>query len=445
MGNKATTLDPRLQDILQYIHPEVKEYVLELEAKVQTLQEKERQLEEYKKQLLSLEEDNKKLKVEHEKCTSVTTELIEKNDALMIKTIKLDEEIKLLQLGAQHQKELIETKEMQCKLQADQLITEKIEKGDICAKYLVIQNELKTIQEDNKRVKSEIEVVSQLNRKKCEEIENIRYKCQNAVEQKELIQIENYTLRDEISKLRIDVDKLKGEASRPNEVKYLDMQEELFGLQIQNHEYKKQITELTKACDRLSKIKTKNKTNAKDYADIDSYARSDGEATSNNNKIQDNMQNSAKCILITGFPKSLYNDNPKKCLMFLAQLMQLQISENDIKNVTVEHTFYKAKYVKPDKLILIAEFLSLGIKMNFLAQKKMLKSHESAKGINVEDYVSEEVFKLYIYAKVLQNHGYKSVYCLNNCVYAKKPPSLNNSKKKVLITSHEEVDKLKDV
>uniref|UniRef100_A0A1L8EBI4 Uncharacterized protein n=1 Tax=Haematobia irritans TaxID=7368 RepID=A0A1L8EBI4_HAEIR len=243
---------------------------------------------------------------------------------------------------------------------------------------------------------------------------------------------------------------------RELDAKYLDVQEDMFGMNIKKFEYEAQIQCLTKENEKL-RLENKKLTEEMEKFKRDMVAiyKTNGvrdkiacEAELSNNKNNattvENDTNYANSILIKNFPQKLIHDDIKKSIEKLGKYMKLPLSDMDISKATrKESKFYERLNMQPDTLILIVEFKDQEMKVNFLKRKEMLKTHKSCKEIEITDFVSEDVYNLYQYAKVLKSHGYNSVYWRNNCVYVKKNRSTNCEP--ILIESQSQVDVLKSL
>lgn len=240
-----------------------------------------------------------------------------------------------------------------------------------------------------------------------------------------------------------------------NEVndKYVNVQEDLFALQINTNEFKYKIKELTQENDKLSKENERlNKENGKTNKlnivspknlQISRYIKQTAKGQ-HSIEATDPDQNSANCILLKGVPNELFGASPTLGVIHLGRLLNLQLTEVDIRKITnKERKFYERQNMKPDKLIFIVELSNSDTKVNILKNKEKLKLHPNAKDIEITDFVSEDVYNLYQYAKVLKSCGYHLVYWRNNSVYAKKTRSSNSQP--ILIESASQVDVLKEI
>lgn len=246
------------------------------------------------------------------------------------------------------------------------------------------------------------------------------------------------------------------------DTKYLDIQEDLFSMQIRNHECKSteeelkkendilrlKNDELTKENERL-KQQLETQQSGKELFDLLSSPLSDngdsrGETAITTDNSKNAETNNANSILIKNMPKGLmdFDGCSKKAIILLGKLINLKLTPLDIKRVDIkERKFYERQNMQPDKIILIVEFSNQDLKVDFLKHKEKLKKVHRTQEIDVTDFVSEDVYNLYQYAKILKSHGYNSVYWRNNCVYAKKTRS--TASQPILIKSQSQVDLLK--
>lgn len=228
------------------------------------------------------------------------------------------------------------------------------------------------------------------------------------------------------------------------DTKYIDVQEDLFGVQIRIHELLSQTKELNKLNEQLrNKNADLMEKNKKLEATIDQLDRGralnhvdadDESSQTNTNTIKQNAQqaisssntNNANSVLVKNLPRAqMDSDDYKKTIIKLGKIMEIKLSKTDVKRTTIkERKFYERQNMQPDKIILIVEFNNQELKVDFLKHKERLKTNDSAKNIEITDFVSEEVYDLYQFAKVLKSqYGYNSVYWRNNCVYAKETRS----------------------
>lgn len=250
------------------------------------------------------------------------------------------------------------------------------------------------------------------------------------------------------------------------DTKYLDIQEDLFSMQIRNHECKSTEEELIKENNRLRlkndeltkenehlKQQLEAQQSGKELFDRMSPLTDNGDSrgetiTTDSSKIaaeeHSDETNNANSILIKNMPKELLDgdDCSKKAIILLGKHINLKLTQLDIKRVDIkERKFYERQNMQPDKIILIVEFSKQDLKVDFLKHKEKLKKVQETKEIDITDFVSEDVYNLYQYAKILKSHGYNSVYWRNNCVYAKKTRS--TASQPILIKSQSQVDLLK--
>uniref|UniRef100_A0A1I8Q5Y9 Uncharacterized protein n=1 Tax=Stomoxys calcitrans TaxID=35570 RepID=A0A1I8Q5Y9_STOCA len=256
---------------------------------------------------------------------------------------------------------------------------------------------------------------------------------------------------------------------RELDTKYLDVQEDLYAATIQNNEYKLQIKALE---NENSKLRQENITlrntiesleqaiaepqmertdndapTARELQQAQNKSSRSSSSSSSVESVNDAAENInyANSILVKNVPKKLMpQEDTKKAILALAKCMNLQVTEMDISNAIIkERKFYERLNMQPKKLILIVEFRNQKTKVDFLKHKEKLKTNTSFKDIEITDYVSEDIYNLYQYAKVLKSHGYNSVYWRNNCVYVKKTRSTNSQP--ILIESQNQVDVLKSL
>lgn len=280
----------------------------------------------------------------------------------------------------------------------------------------------------------------------------------------ELIQNSEPSIRNYIFEIESKLEKFRVLEKYYSELdtKYLDIQEDLFSMQIRNHECKcteeelkkendilrLKNDELTKENERL-KQQLEAQQSGKELFDLLSSPLSDngdsrGETTITTDNSKNAETNNANSILIKNMPKGLmdFDGCSKKAIILLGKLINLKLTPLDIKRVDIkERKFYERQNMQPDKIILIVEFSNQDLKVDFLKHKEKLKKVHRTQEIDVTDFVSEDVYNLYQYAKILKSHGYNSVYWRNNCVYAKKTRS--TASQPILIKSQSQVDLLK--
>ncbi|XP_037823304.1 E3 ubiquitin-protein ligase TRAIP-like [Lucilia sericata] len=151
----------------------------------------------------------------------------------------------------------------------------------------------------------------------------------------------------------------------------------------------------------------------------------------------------ANSVLVKGFTELQIKAIPKINIINLGRHMKLKISEKDIVKVCTKENKYNERHnLKSGKVNLIVEFRSSELKVEFLKNKDKLKQYSILKDIEIIDYVSDEIFNLYQYAKILKSHGYDAIYWRNNSVYVKKTRS--NLSEPILIKSKNHVDTLKE-
>lgn len=280
----------------------------------------------------------------------------------------------------------------------------------------------------------------------------------------ELIQNSEPSIRNYIFEIESKLEKLLVLEKYYSELdtKYLDIQEDLFSMQIRNHECKSTEEELKKENDILRlkndeltkenehlKQQLETQQSGKELFDLLSSPLSDngdsrGETTITTDNSKNAETNNANSILIKNMPKGLmdFDGCSKKAIILLGKLINLKLTPLDIKRVDIkERKFYERQNMQPDKIILIVEFSNQDLKVDFLKHKEKLKKVHRTQEIDVTDFVSEDVYNLYQYAKILKSHGYNSVYWRNNCVYAKKTRS--TASQPILIKSQSQVDLLK--
>lgn len=252
----------------------------------------------------------------------------------------------------------------------------------------------------------------------------------------------------------------------------LDLQEELFALKLQKEEnymiaelHKREMQQLRVENERVKwennqlKVEVSSLRKNRDNSVADSNRSSSSSSVTKSlenkcNKAQSlisknasgnaDEQADANSVLIKGISENQLNKDPKVNIIMLARNMKLSISKTDIEKVyTKERKFYERHNLKPKETILIAQFKTPELKVEFLKNKEKLKPLSNTKDIEITDYVSDDVYNLYQYAKILKSHGYVSVYWRNNCVYAKK--SRSSYCEPILIKCTKEVDVLKAI
>ncbi|XP_037823312.1 uncharacterized protein LOC119611714 [Lucilia sericata] len=243
--------------------------------------------------------------------------------------------------------------------------------------------------------------------------------------------------------------------SNENETKCLDLQEELFSLKLQLQENKQHDDlhkkQMEKVHDENLKLKSENEQLKLDIIKLQQeIGKLQNNNCNQNNRTErtisiDNTENSdANSVLVKGFTELQLSTIPKINIINLGHHMKIQISDKDIIKVKNKESKYNERLkLKPDKIQLIVEFRTSELKVEFLKNKDKLKQLSDLADIEIIDYVSDEVFNLYQYAKILKDHGFASIYWRNNCVYAKKTRS--SLCDPILIKSKNDVDNLKDV
>ncbi|XP_065363753.1 uncharacterized protein LOC135957024 [Calliphora vicina] len=241
--------------------------------------------------------------------------------------------------------------------------------------------------------------------------------------------------------------------NKENETKRLDIQEENFSLKLQIQEFKKHDELQKKLIQEIQtqngKLDCENKLLKMQATVIQqkleelkkTNCKPNGIKTPQSNNVDDN-NSEANSVLVKGFTERQLNAIPKINIINMGRHMKLKISEKDIIKVsTMERKFYERHSLTPDKIILIVQFRTAEMKVEFLKNKEKLKLQSNLNDIEITDYVSDEVFNLYQYAKILKTHGFTSIYWRNNCVYAKKTRS--SFCEPILIKSKTDVDNLK--
>ncbi|XP_046802083.1 repetitive organellar protein-like [Lucilia cuprina] len=238
------------------------------------------------------------------------------------------------------------------------------------------------------------------------------------------------------------------------ETKCLDLEEELFSLKLQQQENKQQgdlhKKQMEKVNDENVKLKSENEQLKLEIIKLqEEIEKLKNNNCNQNNRIErtisiDNTENSdANSVLVKGFTKLQLCTIPKINIINLCHHMKIQISDKDIVKVKNKESKYNERLkLKPDKIQLIVEFRTSDLKVEFLKNKDKLKQQPDLADIEIIDYVSDEVFNLYQYAKMLKDHGFASIYWRNNCVYAKKIRS--SLCDPILIKSKNDVDNLKE-
>lgn len=299
---------------------------------------------------------------------------------------------------------------------------------------LNIQKTYDTFQENSNHLMNEME----------QEIDRVR-KERNSLQD----QIDSMEMNNSLAKVAISpTDQVHPLDNHYKELdaKYLDMQEELFGMQVQTHELKTLLKQTTDDNNRLrrknSQLEEKlTRLNKCSEARVhDSTTRTAGSTPHDESEAQidseDTVEN-AHSVLLKGFPQHLVGDDIMENIEIIATVMELTITAKDIKKITPKGSISQSS----GKNNLIVDFINQQIKMDLLKHKERLKNFDIFKDIEICDYVSEDVYKLFQYAKILKYHGYQSVYWRNNCVYAKKTHSPNSQE--IRIESGEHVDSLR--
>ncbi|XP_019893716.2 coiled-coil domain-containing protein 186 isoform X1 [Musca domestica] len=224
--------------------------------------------------------------------------------------------------------------------------------------------------------------------------------------------------------------------------KYVDMQEKLFEMQLQNHELRTQLEEANKNLNRSQQVTAEQQTatNTPDAttAPVDVGTSSATPETMHSLSSSDTRTGDNN-VLIKGFDSSLDNNEIKCMILTMADLMDLQIKNSDITNISRKESKSSRK---SNRALIVVELKQIKIKNNMLKNKEKLKNFDSFKDIEIWDYISDDVHQLFQYAKDLKNHGFQAVYLKNNSVYAIKNRTTNS--RPILIKTSNQVDELKN-
>lgn len=144
--------------------------------------------------------------------------------------------------------------------------------------------------------------------------------------------------------------------------------------------------------------------------------------------IDDDGINKANCILIKNLNQNtlIVMSKAREMIKLLARQMSIDnLKDDDVKFIKMnESKYYKRRNITPDRISLLVEFSCEQIKVDFLKNKEKLKSNELTESLEILDYVSDETYNLYQYAKeLLKSKGYQMVYWRNNSVYARRNKS----------------------
>lgn len=247
--------------------------------------------------------------------------------------------------------------------------------------------------------------------------------------------------------------------NKENEMKYLDLQEETYSLRSQINECKKindlqrehiQKIENENTCLKSQMLRRENgkfklsnlNTNKTLSASVSNIT--DKRFLQSNDAIDDNIDTAANCVLIKGFTELQLQENRKKNIINLGRHMNIKLTNKDIVNISTKESKYNNRNnLKSNIILLIVQFQDPEMKVNFLKNKEKLKQYQHLTEIEIKDYVSDEVYDLYQYAKILKSDGYNYIYWRNNRVYVKKTQS--SLCEPILIKSPKDVDNLKSM
>lgn len=146
-------------------------------------------------------------------------------------------------------------------------------------------------------------------------------------------------------------------------------------------------------------------------------------------------------IVLKGVSKEILNFDLKKLVVDIGRKIKIKMRPNQI--VTVEQLkqkYFERQKMMPNKIILVVDFTSHSLKLRFLKSKELLKQNTFTENFEIVDYVSEDTYDLYQYAKNLKTCGFAAVYWRNDNVYAKR--SLERNSKEFDIRTFQDVDKL---
>lgn len=98
----------------------------------------------------------------------------------------------------------------------------------------------------------------------------------------------------------------------------------------------------------------------------------------------------------------------------LTEAMDMKISDDDIH--------YVGNYANnrlPNTVSLLIQFRTLQLKINFLKNKSKLKNHPEYGSVFIYEYMDEDTYSLFHYAKTkLKDHGFFKVFCQNGQIMA---------------------------
>lgn len=159
------------------------------------------------------------------------------------------------------------------------------------------------------------------------------------------------------------------------------------------------------------------------------------------NDISFTKTESVNRILLKEVNKEALNTDLKKLIVDIGRKIRIKINPNDIDKVEqLQQKYFERQKITPNTIILVVQFVSHSMKLRFLKSKELLKQSSFTKNFDIVDYVSEETYDLYQYAKYLKVCGFAAVYWRNDNVYVKR--NLSQNCKEICIRSLADVDEL---
>ncbi|XP_067638573.1 uncharacterized protein [Eurosta solidaginis] len=124
-----------------------------------------------------------------------------------------------------------------------------------------------------------------------------------------------------------------------------------------------------------------------------------------------------KAIIIKGVSKDDIKTPLIETVFMLSKIMNISCTSTDIEAVFIlDRKFFLRPQNQNEKLNIVVKFTTLSFKNMFLDRKEVLKD----KGIILNEFVDEDTNEVFLYARSLQNRGYKNVFCRNNGIFVQK-------------------------
>uniref|UniRef100_A0A1A9WMA3 RING-type domain-containing protein n=1 Tax=Glossina brevipalpis TaxID=37001 RepID=A0A1A9WMA3_9MUSC len=152
--------------------------------------------------------------------------------------------------------------------------------------------------------------------------------------------------------------------------------------------------------------------------------------------MSDNYAQHTK-VVVKRYPSNFFHHPMVNLAIALGSIMDMRITVNDIREIRKLPQYHKNNHLPNSTISLLIQFRTLQLKINFLKNKSKLKNHSAYARVLIFEYMDDNTYSLFQYAKRnLKNHGFSRIFYQNGQIMASKVtngPNLIHIKSKIQV------------